>query len=256
MKALSLIQPYATLIMLGYKTNETRSWDTKHDGPLAIHASAGKPTWARQVCEQNSHIRQILAVHGLTFDTLPRRAILGTCTLLGTLPIAGSDTYLKNEHPHMFCHPERLAPVEVAAGDYTPGRFAWRLIQVRPCSPQPCNGALSLWKVPEDIATQLEDTAAGSTPLLWLPDTSTDVLWAGVKIGSVHCLNIAPASRPPAIRWYGRNLSGSATGQAHLVQARAEQDVLDWASGTPVAYPKYAELAPSTLVAPAEAPVV
>jgi hypothetical protein len=43
MKAISLIQPYATLIMLGLKTNETRSWDTKYDGPLVIHASAGKP---------------------------------------------------------------------------------------------------------------------------------------------------------------------------------------------------------------------
>jgi hypothetical protein len=38
MKALTLIQPWATLVALGEKQIETRSWDTKYRGPLAIHA--------------------------------------------------------------------------------------------------------------------------------------------------------------------------------------------------------------------------
>lgn len=38
MKALTLIQPWATLIMLGEKQIETRSWNTKYRGKLAIHA--------------------------------------------------------------------------------------------------------------------------------------------------------------------------------------------------------------------------
>jgi hypothetical protein len=240
MKAISLLQPWATLVMLGYKTNETRSWDTSYSGPLAIHASLGKPAEARRICQENSHIRQILAVHGLTFDTLSRGAILGTCTLLGTLPIAGPTTYLKNEEPHMFCHPETLYPVERASGDYTPGRFAWRLIQVRPCSPLPCKGALSLWTVPTDIAAQLEAFPAVDCPLLWLPDTSAEVLSAGQVIGHVHCINIARPSAPPAIRWFGRNATGTATGQAHLIQAQAEADVVAWAEGRAVSYPKHA----------------
>ena len=157
MKALSLIQPYATLIMLGYKTNETRSWDTKHNGPLAIAASASKPAWARKVCQENMHIRQILSAYGLTFDTLPRGAVLGIVNVVGTLPIAGPDTYLKNEQPHMFCHPEQLKPVERACGDYSspgafPSRFAWALrnVVVFP-EPIPCKGALSLWQVPVEV---------------------------------------------------------------------------------------------------------
>lgn len=232
--------------MLGYKTNETRSWDTKHDGPLAIHASVGKPAWARQLCENDPHIRQILAVHGLTFDTLPRGAILGTCMLLGTLPIAGPDTYLKNEQPHMFCHPEWLYPVERATGDYTPGRFAWLLRKVVPCSPQPCKGALSLWQVPADIAATLAELAAAATPPLWLPDTSAEVRRNGVKIGTITCLNIAPSSQPPAIRWYGANAAGTATGQAHRIQADAEADVVAWSKGEQVAYPKCCELEPTS----------
>ena len=156
MKALSLIQPYATLIMLGYKTNETRSWDTKHDGPLAIAVSAGKPAWARKVCQEDMHIRQILSNHGLTFDTLPRGVIVGTCYVMGTLPIAGPDTYLKKEEPHMFCHPEQLTPVERACGDYSyPGRYAWKLINVRVFdTPVPCKGALKLWQVPLEALQQ------------------------------------------------------------------------------------------------------
>ena len=42
MKVLSIQQPYASLIMLGFKTIETRSWATKYRGELLIHASAGK----------------------------------------------------------------------------------------------------------------------------------------------------------------------------------------------------------------------
>lgn len=37
-KALTLHQPWASLIALGVKTIETRSWSTKYRGPLAIHA--------------------------------------------------------------------------------------------------------------------------------------------------------------------------------------------------------------------------
>lgn len=38
MKALTIRQPWASLIALGVKTIETRSWPTKYRGPIAIHA--------------------------------------------------------------------------------------------------------------------------------------------------------------------------------------------------------------------------
>lgn len=41
MKAISLLQPWASLIASGAKKIETRSWSTKYRGPLAIHASKG-----------------------------------------------------------------------------------------------------------------------------------------------------------------------------------------------------------------------
>jgi hypothetical protein len=66
------------------------------------------------------------------------------------------------------------------------------------------------------------------------PDTSTDITRAGIFIGQVKCINVNPPSMPPAIRWYGQNANGSASGQAHTTQARAAQDVADWADGKAV----------------------
>ncbi len=50
MKAISLLQPWATLVAIGAKRIETRSWATNYRGPLAIHASkspkmVNKLTW-------------------------------------------------------------------------------------------------------------------------------------------------------------------------------------------------------------------
>ena len=42
MKAISLWQPWATLMALGYKTIETRGWRTNYRGPLLIHAAQKK----------------------------------------------------------------------------------------------------------------------------------------------------------------------------------------------------------------------
>jgi hypothetical protein len=39
MKALSVRQPWASLIVLGIKDVENRTWRTNYRGPLAIHAS-------------------------------------------------------------------------------------------------------------------------------------------------------------------------------------------------------------------------
>lgn len=44
MKAISIRQPWAWLIVNGYKDIENRSWNTKYRGPVLIHASTRKPT--------------------------------------------------------------------------------------------------------------------------------------------------------------------------------------------------------------------
>ena len=39
MRAISLWQPWASVVALGSKRIETRHWSTGHRGPLAIHAA-------------------------------------------------------------------------------------------------------------------------------------------------------------------------------------------------------------------------
>jgi hypothetical protein len=130
MKAISLIQPYATHIMLGYKQYETRSLSTKHRGPLAIAASASKQ--GREACPPCSDIAQLLANHGLTFDDLPRGAVLGVYQV--------DSMHTMDETWDLV-----LGEVELACGDYTNGRVAWELSKVQPfAKPIPCKGALSL----------------------------------------------------------------------------------------------------------------
>lgn len=48
MKVLTLHQPWASLVAHGVKSIETRSWSTKHRGPLAIHAAVKRPSQAQR----------------------------------------------------------------------------------------------------------------------------------------------------------------------------------------------------------------
>lgn len=51
MKALSLKQPWANLILEGYKTIETRKWKTNYRGDLLICSSQTFDAWNSQLCE-------------------------------------------------------------------------------------------------------------------------------------------------------------------------------------------------------------
>jgi hypothetical protein len=42
MKALTICQPYAHLIVRGEKRVENRTWPTRYTGPLAIHAGKSR----------------------------------------------------------------------------------------------------------------------------------------------------------------------------------------------------------------------
>lgn len=45
MKALSILQPYAWLIVNGIKDIENRTWRTGYRGPVLIHAGKNYPKW-------------------------------------------------------------------------------------------------------------------------------------------------------------------------------------------------------------------
>ena len=123
-KALTLTQPWATLVALGYKQIETRSWRTQHRGPIAIHAAKGYPASARRFAE---------GFGGLTHT--PRGAVVCVIDLVDCQPTEEVALGISDLEHHL--------------GDYTPGRWAWLF---DPASllfipnPIPARGALSLWE--------------------------------------------------------------------------------------------------------------
>ena len=59
MKAISLLQPWATLVSIGAKRVETRSWRTDYRGPIAIHASASPAHISGLVVNETDEDRRI-----------------------------------------------------------------------------------------------------------------------------------------------------------------------------------------------------
>ncbi len=134
MKALTLTQPWATLVALGEKKIETRSWTTRYTGPLAIHAAKSFPDWAMELATSYEVFTRALQRHGLSAHQLPRGVVLATCRLKDALPTTS------------LLAPG-LATREWAFGDCSPGRFMFRLEDVVPLErPVPARGSLGLWE--------------------------------------------------------------------------------------------------------------
>lgn len=89
MRALSLTQPWATLVAVGEKKIETRSWRTNYRGPFAIHAARGFPNWAKDLIFTDDYFKESLARHGyLENRQLPLGAIIGFAAIENCLSTA------------------------------------------------------------------------------------------------------------------------------------------------------------------------
>jgi hypothetical protein len=143
MKAITIIQPWATLIALGEKRFETRSWTTKHQGPLAIHA--GKKI-EKKLCRIEP-FRSILAAHGFDEHNLPTGSIIATARLTGCFKV--------NENHGTAAFLDTGLHISVRGneyffGDFSAGRFAWELTDVKRIDPTPAKGQQGLWNWAEE----------------------------------------------------------------------------------------------------------
>jgi hypothetical protein len=143
MKAISLIQPWASLIVMGAKKFETRSWKTEYRGELLIHASSQLPAqFQKEKFTEGAYFKDFIE----DLDQLPYGAIIGKVNLVGiyrTEDLVSPQSLFKdvsiNEH-------------EKAFGDYSHGRYAWALEDAfRFKMPIPYKGALGIWEFPEGL---------------------------------------------------------------------------------------------------------
>lgn len=172
MKALTLTQPWATLVAVGAKTIETRSWRTDYRGPLAIHAAKGLGPVGGirglgKICRHDP-FSSVLREHGVMNErgfiragAMPRGAIVAVAELVSVWKTHLIPDVLTLEWGTRD-GTWRMTPQERAFGDYTPGRHAWLLAEVRRLpEPIPCKGALSLWEVPAEVETQIAAQIGG-----------------------------------------------------------------------------------------------
>lgn len=161
MKALTLTQPWASLVAIEAKRIETRSWAPPRSligQRIAIHA-AKCWTQADRYLTTTEPFREALRrgyAQGLIerpdVRDLPRGCVVAIATLECFYPTswpAATMLLADAEYPH-----------ERAFGGFGPGRYAWVLQDVRAIEPIPARGALGLWDwQPPDWLTYVDAAA-------------------------------------------------------------------------------------------------
>lgn len=127
MKVISIKEPFATLITMGAKKIETRSWKTNYRGELFIHAS-GK-TLAKEFLENKDFVLALIKNMDMNYGNIICRCNLVDCVYM-------DEEFLNNIKKH---------PMEYSLGEYKLGRYAWVMEDIEPIYPIPTKGQLNIW---------------------------------------------------------------------------------------------------------------
>ena len=139
-RCLTLTQPWATLVAIGAKRFETRSWRTGHRGAIAIHAAKGFPPecvnlWIREP------FRNALRSGGINHPLeLPRGQVIAIVMLKDCV---------STNHFKPAWHTD-----EFAFGDYSANRYAWQLDDAARIKPFDAKGALGIWRLPRPVTAE------------------------------------------------------------------------------------------------------
>lgn len=138
MKALTICEPYATLISRGVKRVENRTWHCSYTGPLLIHAGRSLKYFDAEECRE---------LYGLGIGDLTFGAALAVVEMVGCAPILGIRSgRFSDRWPWLNNH------------DHTEGPFCFVLENVRRLKqPVPWSGCMGLWDVPPELAEQIRE---------------------------------------------------------------------------------------------------
>lgn len=128
MKALSIRQPYAFAITMGFKPVENRDWPTRYRGAVLIHAGKKEETDDVELV-----LRQIADQTNSALSTLERgynsHRFLGG--IVGAATISDCVTAMNNS--------------------WFFGPYGFVMTEAKWCAPVPCKGALGFFDVPLDV---------------------------------------------------------------------------------------------------------
>lgn len=132
-KALTISQPYASLIARGEKWVENRSWPTDYRGPLAIHAGKG---------------RQYLSPSQLR--AYPTGCVIATAELVACVPLEPLRVHRRSNVLDKL----GISVDAVLSDEHAEGPWCWILRDVRALRVVcPCRGAQGLWDWEWDEST-------------------------------------------------------------------------------------------------------
>lgn len=139
-KVISLLQPYAQLVVEGHKKIETRSWKpspetwqeiARLNGELYIHASKKINYAGLELCSTNEYFKKCIPEPG----RMRTGAIIGKVTLHG----------FRSTNEQGVLH--GISKQERAFGDYSENRWLWYLTNpIKFDKPIETKGALSVWE--------------------------------------------------------------------------------------------------------------
>lgn len=135
MKALTISQPWASLIADGQKFVENRKWSTNYRGEIAIHAGQGtqylsKPELAKY----------------------PTGCVIATARLIECVSLSWIKDTVANSL-NVRTSSEWITWQEVLDHDYTEGPYCWVLDDIRRIEPVPAKGKQGLWEWSQPIQT-------------------------------------------------------------------------------------------------------
>ena len=160
MKAITIYQPYASLIATEHKIYETRTWPTKYRGPIAIHAGQYTTSIISPPLSVWRELENCFTDYKLRKE-LPRGAVIATAELVNVWRIVYHPGINVNEAKYIPIGAESLATdkhapdfgdffvpteKEKAFGMWEPGNYAWELrnVKILP-EPIPAKGKQGLW---------------------------------------------------------------------------------------------------------------
>ena len=176
MRILTLWQPWASLVALGLKQNETRSWFTRYRGPIAIHA-AKRPFVSAdgsKVLDREAHrvwldaLRlgyELKLISGTGFPLahqLPLGAVVAIAELEGCYKIEAKSlgrevNYFDGKEISAFIGNQNPTQLELLVGNWAANRFAWRFEQIKAISPILFKGSQGLRGVPDELKILLQE---------------------------------------------------------------------------------------------------
>lgn len=172
MKAITIWQPWASLLAIGEKQFETRSWATTYRGPIAIHSASMNVSRVLKKCfpcgawdyhpdhqameafkkslaiafEDYAKIEDIIGY----LEELPLGSVVATANLIGCHKIVRHGGRGLPAHGHGWLETERgiFEPdeQELMFGNWEPDRYAWEFSDMKQISPVPAKGKQGMWE--------------------------------------------------------------------------------------------------------------